>query len=337
MFEVLNGGPQTTVQDLGRPGYLHTGMPPSGAFDSFSLRVGNLLVGNHPGGRYLVGRDPGDAGLEVLLMGCKLRATADHVIAVTGGDLDPALNGEPLPMWHAVRVREGDEIAFRSPRSGVRAYLAIAGGIDAPMFLGSRATNVRAAVGGIAGRGLKTGDVLRIGEPKKPASEVEGREWPAAKRPAMGAPWTVRVVLGPQDHLFEPESVETFLAVDWTLSPISDRMGCRYIGPKLEFLPRPDYLVEQAGSDPSNIVDDGTPLGGIQVPSGLEPIVMGADVPSFGGYAKIATVISSDIGVVGQGKPGDVVRFRAVGAAEAEEIGLARERVLREGVGVIGS
>jgi allophanate hydrolase subunit 2 len=138
------------------------------------------------------------------------------------------------------------------------------------------------------------------------------------------------VVLGPQDELFTPESVETFLSVDWKLSPVSDRMGCRYIGPKLNFLPRPDYLIEQAGADSSNIVDDGTPLGGIQVPSGLEPIVMGADVPSFGGYAKIATVISSDIGVVGQGKPGDIVRFRAVDAAEAEEIGLAQEAMLTD-------
>jgi biotin-dependent carboxylase-like uncharacterized protein len=330
MLEVISGGPQTTVQDLGRPGYLHTGMPPSGAFDSFSLRVGNLLVGNNSGGRYLVGRDPGDAGLEVLLLGCGLRATADHIIAVTGGDLAPTLNDAPLPMWQTVRVRAGDVIAFQAPRLGVRAYLAIAGGIDVPPFLGSRATNVRAAVGGVEGRGLKTGDRLVIGKPGRDLAALEGRAWPEAARPAFGVPWTVRVVLGPQDHLFAPESVETFLTVDWKLSPISDRMGCRYIGPKLEFLPRPDYLIEQAGSDPSNIVDDGTPLGGIQVPSGLEPIVMGSDVPSFGGYAKIATVISSDIGVVGQGKPGDVVRFRAVGIEEAEEIGLAQEALLRE-------
>jgi biotin-dependent carboxylase-like uncharacterized protein len=330
MFEVIAGGPQTTVQDLGRPGYLHTGMPPSGAFDSFSLRVANLLVGNNPGGRYLVGRDSGDAGLEILLLGCKLRATADHVIAVTGGDLSPTRNGEPLPMWQAIRVSAGDVIAFPMPRVGVRAYLAVAGGIDVPAFLGSRATNVRAAVGGIEGRGLKSGDQIRIGEPKRPLATIEGRSWPAEARPAFGVPWTVRVVLGPQDHLFEPESVDTFLTVNWKLSPISDRMGCRYIGPKLEFLPRPDYLIEQAGSDPSNIVDDGTPLGGIQVPSGLEPIVMGADVPSFGGYAKIATVISSDIGIVGQGKPGDIVHFRAVDVAEAEEIGLAQEALLAE-------
>lgn len=330
MLEVLSGGPQTTVQDLGRPGFLHTGMPPSGAFDSFSLRAANLLVGNNPGGRYLVGRDPGDAGLEVLLMGCRLRATADHVIAVTGGDLTPTLNDTPLPMWQAVRVRAGDEIAFKAPRRGVRAYLAVAGGIDVPAFLGSRATNVRAAVGGIEGRGLKPGDQLPVGEPKRDLDALAGRSWPEEARPAHTTPWTVRVVLGPQDDLFTPQSVETFLTVDWKLSPISDRMGCRYIGPKLDFLPRPDYLIEQAGSDPSNIVDDGTPLGGIQVPSGLEPIVMGADVPSFGGYAKIATVIGSDIGVVGQGKPGDTVHFRAVTVTEAEEIGLAQEKLLTD-------
>ena len=164
MLEVVSGGPQTTVQDLGRPGYLHTGMPPSGAFDSFSLRVANLLVGNNPGGRYLVGRDPGDAGLEVLLLGCRLRATADHVIAVTGGDLSPTLNDAPLPMWRSIRVRPGDMIAFNAPRRGVRAYLAVAGGIDVPPFLGSRATNVRAAVGGIAGRGLKPGDQIQVGD-----------------------------------------------------------------------------------------------------------------------------------------------------------------------------
>jgi biotin-dependent carboxylase-like uncharacterized protein len=330
MLEVLAGGPQTTVQDLGRPGFLHTGMPPSGAFDSFALRAGNLLVGNNPGGRYLVGRDPGDAGLEILLFGCRLRATADHVIAVTGGDLTPTLNSAPIPMWQSILMRTGDVLAFQKPRTGVRAYLAVAGGIEVPEFLGSKATNVRAAVGGVEGRTLKSGDVLQIGEPSGPLSELVGRSWPQSKRREHGSPWTVRVVLGPQNDLFEPESVETFLTSDWKLSPISDRMGCRYIGPKLEFLPRPDYLIEQAGSDPSNIVDDGTPLGGIQVPSGLEPIIMGADVPSFGGYAKIATVISADIGVVGQGKPGDTVHFRAVDVAEAEEIGLAFEDMLNE-------
>ena len=140
-----------------------------------------------------------------------MRATSDHVIAVTGGDLNPTLNNAPLPMWQAVRVRSGDVIDFKAPRIGVRAYLAIAGGIDVPPFLGSRATNVRAAVGGVEGRGLKAGDRLAVGEPDRPLSEIEGRVWPAEARPVHVVPWTVRVVLGPQDGLFQPESVETFL------------------------------------------------------------------------------------------------------------------------------
>ncbi len=334
---VLDGGPQTTIQDLGRPGYLRTGMPPSGAFDPFALRVANLLVGNDPGDRYMVGRNPGDAGLEILLFGCRLQATANHVIAVTGGDLTPTLNGASMPMWQAGRLKTGDVVAFKAPRIGVRAYLAVAGGIDVSPFLGSRATNIRAAVGGVEGRALKQGDELGIGQPRHAPDKLVGRAWPAHARPAYGAPWNVRVVLGPQDQLFTPQSVETFLTVDWKLSPISDRMGCRYIGPKLEFLPRPQYLVVQAGSDPSNIVDDGTPLGGIQVPSGLEPIVMGADMPSIGGYAKIATVISSDIGLVGQGRPGEVVRFRAVRVDEAEAIALRTEALLDEATVTTGT
>src|SRR5215207_4098070 len=180
MLEVVSGGPQTTVQDLGRPGYLHTGMPPSGAFDSFSLRVANLLVGNNAGGRYLVGRDPGDAGLEVLLLGCRLQATADHVIAVTGGDLSPTLNDAPLPMWRSILVHPGDVIAFTTPRRGVRAYLAVAGGIDVPTFLCSRATNVRAAVGGVKGRGLKTSDRRRVGSRSLRTGrgrKTRGRSW----------------------------------------------------------------------------------------------------------------------------------------------------------------
>jgi biotin-dependent carboxylase-like uncharacterized protein len=328
MFAVLEGGPQTTVQDLGRPGYLGTGMPPSGAFDSFALRIANLLVGNNSGDRYMVGRDPGDAGIEILLIGCRLQALHDHVVAVTGADLTPTLNGRSLPMWQAVRVVPGDVIAFLGPRSGARAYMAVAGGIDVPTFLGSRATNVRAFVGGVEGRALKKGDTLSIGVPREPADRAVGRMWPAAHWPAYGAPWRIRVVLGPQNHLFTPESVRTFLSADWKVSPISDRMGYRYIGPKLDFLPRPQYLEDQAGSDPSNIVDDGTPLGGIQVPSGLEPIVMGADMPSIGGYAKIATVISCDIGMIGQGRPGEIVHFTAVPPDEAEGAALSIERLL---------
>jgi allophanate hydrolase subunit 2 len=135
--------------------------------------------------------------------------------------------------------------------------------------------------------------------------------------PDYRPPWQVRVVLGPQDYLFQDDAIRTFLSYDWRLSNTSDRMGCRFIGPKLEFKPRPDYLIEQAGSDPSNIVDDTIPAGGIQVPSGLEPIVLHVDGPSLGGYAKIATVISTDLGRIGQTRPGEIVNFHAVSTDEA--------------------
>jgi antagonist of KipI len=317
VFEVLDGGPQSTIQDLGRPGYLATGMPPSGPADRLALGIANLLVGNDPGERYLVGRRPGDAGVEVLLFGLKLKALVETVIAVTGADLTPTLNGQPLRMWQAVRVRAGDVVAFQRLRAGARAYLAIAGGIDVPAFAGSRATNIRAFVGGIEGRAVKKRDVIRTFQPKRSLDELEARRLRPDLVPTYSGRWRVRVVLGPQDDLFLEESIETFLTYDWKLSLTSDRMGCRYVGPKLEFKPRPAYLVEQAGSDPSNIVDDTIPVGGIQVPGGLEPIVLHVDGPSLGGYAKIATVISSDLGKVCQTRPGEITNFRAVSTDEA--------------------
>lgn len=319
VFEVLDGGPQSTIQDVGRPGYLATGMPPSGAADRFALGVGNLLVGNDPGERYLVGRRPGSAGLEVLLSGLKLRVLAETVIAITGADLTAMLDDSPLPMWQTVRVRPGNTVAFRRPRAGARAYVAMAGGIDVPVFAGSRATNVRAFVGGIDGRAIKKGDVITTLAPRRALGHLEGRRLRDSLVPRFDGRWRVRVVLGPQDDLFLEESIGTFLTYDWRLSPTSDRMGCRFVGPKLEFKPRPAYLVEQAGADPSNIVDDTIPVGGIQVPSGLEPIVLHVDGPSLGGYAKIATVISADLGQVGQMRPGEIANFEAVSTNEAVE------------------
>jgi biotin-dependent carboxylase-like uncharacterized protein len=317
LFEVLAGGPQSTIQDVGRPGYLATGMPPSGAADRFALAIANLLVGNDPGGRYLVDRRPGDAGIEILLLGLKLKVLAETVIAVTGADLAATCNGAPLPCWQAIVVSPGDVIAFRRPVAGARAYLAVAGGIDVPPFAGSRATNLRAFVGGIEGRALKAGDEIRGLSPGRKLTALAGRRLRPDRVPAYGRHWPLRVVLGPQNDLFREGAISTFLSQDWRLSNTSDRMGCRFIGPKLEFKPRPDYLVEQAGSDPSNIVDDTIPVGGIQVPSGLEPIVLHVDGPSLGGYAKIATVISADLGRVGQMRPGEIANFRAVCTDEA--------------------
>lgn len=336
-FEVEDGGLHATIQDVGRPGYLATGMPPSGPADRFALGIANLLVGNDPGAPYLVGQRPGDAGLEVLLSGLKLRALAETVVAVTGAEMAPTLDGRPIPMWQAMRVHAGGTLALGRATRGARAYVAIAGGIDVPLFAGSRATNVRAFVGGIEGRPLRAGDMLRAFPPRRPLAELPGRRLRMGLRPTYRAPRAVRVVLGPQDDLFLPQSVRTFLTSDWMLSPTSDRMGYRYIGPTLEFKPRPDYLVAQAGADPSNIVDDTIPVGGIQVPGGVEPIVLHVDGPSLGGYAKIATVISADLGRVGQSRPGEITNFvavttdQAVAALRAQEAAIAETSVVTDG------
>jgi biotin-dependent carboxylase-like uncharacterized protein len=315
-IEVIEGGLQTTIQDLGRTGLLATGMPPSGAFDSLALQQANLLVENDVGDSFLVGSSVGDAGLEILLFGPKLRFSAPTAVAVTGADLGPTLNGGPLPMYETVQIEAGDLLAFEAPKRGARSYLAVVGGIDVPLVLGSRSTNVRARIGGFQGRRLLAGDRIALNAPHR-RQQGSGRAIPVGRRPHHGPPWELRVVLGPQHELFEGESLSLFLGSDWRLQMKSDRMGCRFSGPALAFKPRPDYLVAQAGSDPSNIVDDAIPVGGIQVPSGLEAIVMGVDGPSLGGYAKIGTLISADLARLAQICPGEPGRFRAVSLAEA--------------------
>jgi biotin-dependent carboxylase-like uncharacterized protein len=330
MFEVIDSGVQAMVQDVGRPGYGATGMPVCGTADRFSLAIANLLVGNDPGGRYLVGENPGDAGIETLLYGLKLKALDDTVIAVTGADLMPMLNGEPLPMWRAVRVKAGDIIGFRQPRAGARAYLAVAGGIDVPLWAGSRGTYIRGSVGGFEGRAFKKGDIIQVNTPKRSFDALAGRRLLPEFIPRLSSPWQVRVVLGPHDYLFLDESIKTFLTTEWKMSPVSDRMGCRFRGAELEFKPRPAYLVAHAGTDPSNVVDSAVVIGGIQVPGGVEPIVLHVDGPSMGGYVVIATVISADLGTVGQMKPGDQARFVAVNTDKAVAALIKREDSISE-------
>jgi biotin-dependent carboxylase-like uncharacterized protein len=316
---VIRGGAQTTVQDLGRGGYLGDGIPPSGAFDVESLQLANLLVGNPPGDRYLVGRDPGAAGLEALLGGVAVRAEAETAVAVTGAAADVSVDGEPRAMWERFVLPAGATLRVGAARGGARVYLAFGGGLDVPLILGSRSTNARARLGGVEGRALRAGDRLPLGAPAAAPGDPAGRTVTPEHRPTVEPPWLLGVVLGPQAHLFTEASISRFCTTEWRLSQLADRMGCRFVGPALEFRPRADHLVSQAGSDPSNVVDDVTPLGGIQVPSGLEPIAMGVDFPSIGGYAKIATVISAHLRRLGQARPGDPVRFQALSIGEAVE------------------
>jgi biotin-dependent carboxylase-like uncharacterized protein len=315
MIEVLDGGLQTTIQDGGRPGHLSRGIPPAGAQDFYSLALANLLVGNELTPPPLSRAAPGAAGLEMLVKGVTLRFPEETVVALAGADMGATLDGTPAERFRPIVVPAGGVLKCGTVRSGARGYLAVAGGIDVPVVVGSRATYVRGAQGGLDGRALRRGDVLRTLPAAAPNARLAQRNL-AGLPTGPDEPDVIRVVLGPQDFMFTAKGIETFLTAEWRLSPVSDRMGMRLVGPPLELHPRPDHLTRDAGSGPADIVDDVIPVGGIQVPGGIEPIVMGVENPTAGGYAKIATVISADLGKMGQIQPKGPLTFRKVGADE---------------------
>ena len=329
MLEVIDGGLRTTVQDMGRRGGQALGIPPSGAQDGFALRIANVLVGNPPGGPLVVRDDPGAAGLEMTLGRLKLRATEDHVLALTGADTGATVDGEAVPCWTSFVLREGQTLACGLAQSGARAYLAVHGGIDVPLYRGSRATHVSGGFGGLEGRPLAKGDRLPVGAATAAAADLAGRRLRPDLVPAYAPPMRVRTVAGPEEHHFTAESVEAFYATAWKLNPKADRTGMRFIGPELSFKPgRPHYLIEDAGADPSNIViDPGAPVGTVQVPSGVEPIVLCVDSPSIGGYARIAIVITTDMARVGQVRPFEETRFVRISHEDAVAV-LAEQEAL---------
>jgi antagonist of KipI len=301
-LEVLEPGFLSTIQDLGRKGYFAAGIPPSGAFDRFALRAGNLLVGN----------PPAEAGIEMTLMGGRFRALRPVVIAITGADMGAALDGTPLHRWEAVPVRAGSELAFGVSQTGCRGYLCLAGGLDLPTVLGSKSTYLIGKIGGVRGRALRAGD--RLGVPAE-GRATAGRRLQPALIPSYDSEVELRVILGPQDDHVTQESVRTFLSAPYKVSSKADRVGYRFEGPAFQFRERAKAV--EAGSDPSNIVDDGNAIGAIQIPGGREAICMGPDGVSMGGYVKIACLIAADLDRMGQAKPWDIAHFRAVTHAEA--------------------
>jgi biotin-dependent carboxylase-like uncharacterized protein len=302
--KVLNPGLLTSVQDLGRPGYFHLGIPVSGAMDNYAMRAANLLVGNSEDA----------AGLEAVFVGPTLEFAADSLIAVTGGDMPMKVDGEAAEGWTAVPVRAGQVVTFDYLRSGARICVAIAGGIDVPVALGSRSTYPIGALGGFQGRALAGGDELPIG-PVSPTVRAGRRVGPELRRTVDG-PAELRVLPGLYDHRVVPESLDAFFADDWKVAPEADRMGYRLRGGKpLEFVEREPPF--GAGSDPSNIVDSCYPYGSVQVPGGTEPIILHRDAVSGGGYFMVGTVISADMDIIGQLQPNTPVRFKRVDMGQA--------------------
>ena len=296
MITVLDAGPLTTVQDLGRSGQLRYGIPQSGALDSFALIAANRLVGN---------RDDA-AGLECTLLGPSFETDTSCAIAVTGAEARVTVNGSDAPRWATIVLDAGETVKIGSARSGLRSYVAFSGGIDVPLFLGSRSTYVRGAFGGHEGRALRRGDRLQIVSAALPTP----CEFPRDMIPNYRDEPVLRVVLGPQEDRFSAGGIASFLGGEYRLLPQSDRMGARLQGNRIE---------HTQGHD---IISDGTALGSVQVPGDGQPIVLLVDRQSTGGYTKIATVCSFDIGRVGQLRPGQSLRFAAVSVDEARRLRL---------------
>ena len=294
----------TTVQDTGRFGEYAIGMPPSGAMDVFSYQVGNYLVGN----------EEGAAGLEITYFGPELTFTEDHVIAITGAEMPPKINGEEVPTWETLGVREGDVLSFDYLKNGARSYLAVAGGIDVPVFMHSRSTYTLIGLGGHEGRALQEGDELAVGEDGD-RSERVGMAVAREQLPAFYDETELRVIIGLASYRLTEESMQEFLNTTWTVTPDADRVGYRYRGGELKFVEREQPA--GAGADQANVVDFGYPIGSIQVPGGVEPIVLLNDAVTGGGYATIGTVISADRDKLAQTKTNDKTRFRSVDLDEA--------------------
>lgn len=300
----INPGLSTTVQDLGRPGYYNIGIPLSGGMDRFALRVANMLVGN----------DEAAAVLEAVFMGPELEFTSDALVAVTGAELPPKVNGDARPTWTSFEVKKGQVLSFDFLRKGARAYIALGGGIDVPVVLGSRSTYALGALGGHEGRKLQSGDELKVAGARGVAKA--SRSVPENLRRLPRTSIELRTLPGLYWHRITEESGRNFFEDSWKVAPEADRIGYRFRGGRpLQFVPRQQPF--GAGSDPSNIVDACYPYGSIQVPGGTEPIVLHRDAVSGGGYMMLGTVISADMDLIGQLQPHTQTKFVEVDLRQA--------------------
>ncbi len=309
---VQNPGALTSVQDAGRFGFMKAGIGPGGVMDTESYRAANELVGN----------ESGEAVLEMTLMGPTLTFTEDTVFALTGAEMDAKLSGTVIGRGVAVTAKAGQELSLSLVRHGVRAYLAIRGGIDVPLVLGSRSTNFKCKMGGFEGRALKAGDVLPVGDDTKCSQDQTILKDQSTSRDQKilkikssqyrvrdyAQDITVRVVPGPQEELFSEQGRKTFYETAYRVTADSDRMGMRLDGSPIE---------ATAGVD---IVSDGIVFGSVQVPRSGLPIILMADHQTTGGYAKIGTVCSFDLPKLAQLQTGAVIHFKRISIEEAQEL-----------------
>lgn len=315
---VLNPGMFTTIQDLGRYGSQQYGVVVSGAMDSYSLRIANLLVGNREG----------EGVLEITLVGPKLQFESDQLIAITGGDLIATVDGATAPLWRPLLIRKGSILQFKSAIRGCRAYIAFAGGIAVPEVMGSKSTYVRAGIGGYKGRTLQKGDMFKCTEMGETAQllvcqleKTKGHfSWSVNEGSLINFSQTpsIRVLRGSEFDRFDKRSRYQFFYAHYTLTTSADRMGYRLEGPELLLKGKFELLSE------------GVTYGTIQVPSNGQPIILMADRQTTGGYPKIAQIISADLSSLAQLQPTASIHFTEVTLEEAERELLRKERIIHD-------
>ena len=301
---VVRPGLLTTVQDGGRWGHQHQGVPTAGPMDAFSFRLANRLAGNHDW----------DAGLEITLLGPELLFDDEAIVAIAGADLSAS-----VPMGQACRIARGQALRFGERKSLTRAYLAVRGGIDIPPVLGSRSTSLPSGLPGLAGRPLRAGERLAIGSAREPRAALRRSR---LTRPAPADPLPVRFLWGPDRDRFTAADADAFVSQVFRISPNSNRMGYRLEGAALNVDPHAGRMLSES-----------TPIGSIQVPPSGQPIVLMADRQTAGGYARIGTVISADLPLAGQLAPGETLRFVPCNMAAALAALQDQERMLAESVG----
>lgn len=293
VFEVVKQGLFTTVQDAGRCGFQRYGVSVSGAMDRFAFEIANMLVGNARSA----------ACLEATVIGPELKALCDTAAAVTGADFPIKVNGQDAPMWQTLQLRRGDVLSLGKAQAGCRAYISVQGGVDAPLVMASRATDIRGGFGGLNGRHLKQGDIIFSSQhatPPKAALTV-----PEELIPRYDGAVLAHAVLGPQHDMFTEESVEAFFSGSYAVTAESDRVGYRLQGPPLTH------------RDAAEIVSDAVVVGAVQVPGSGQPIVVMVDAPTTGGYPKIAVITTPSLSALAQASPGDTVAFEKVSLSQA--------------------
>ena len=308
MVQVIKKGLETSVQDYpGRIGTLNLGFPPSGPMDSWSFRLANVLVDN----------EPGTAALECQFMGPTLKFNSDRIIAITGADMSPKINGTPVPLWESLEVKKDQILEMAFATVGARSYIAFSGGINTTPWLGSRSTFHKAGVGGIKGKAIQDGQIIPLNKSKS----ITGRKIKKSSIPVMSTnkKWSVEVVKGPNDDWVDEKGHKMFLNSDWKLQSKSDRTGYRLEGPKWSFTEKATNKGLEHGTFPSNIIDQGYPVGAINL-AGQTPIILDNDGPSMGGFIVPYTVPSASFWKLGQATPGDSFNFVEIPVEKAQTL-----------------